>query len=111
MEDCNEPKQKRIRYSIESKTCHTYPTLEADTEDDVSHQRNIGQMKKLLEKSKPNHTILKDLMQRTFKKRRSLIIEEAKPVVEICDEYPLLRKSNYVCNHQYSCSLCVLLCC
>ena len=49
-----------------------------------------------LEDAKPNHESLKELMLHTFGKRRSSIITDVKPVEQICLEYPLLQKANYV---------------
>ena len=98
MNDKGAPVAKRPRYTSESelKACHPYPELEENEEDDVSHNRNVQQMKKGLQGAKPNHESLKELMLRTFGKRRSSIITDMKPVEQICSEYPLLQKANYV---------------
>ena len=80
----------------ESTAVRTYPLLEENIEDDISHERNLQQIKKILQSAKPNHEICKDLMARTFVRRRSSIMDNVKPVDEICFEYPLLRKSSYV---------------
>ncbi len=87
---------KRPKMAIESKAHHNYPTVEGSEEDDIAHERNLAQLKKSLKNSKPNHEVLRELMSRTFIRRRTYIIDEKKPVQEICSDYPLLRKPNYV---------------
>lgn len=73
--------------------------LDGDVEDEISHGRSLQQIKKILQTAKPNHEMLRDLMSRTFGRRRSLIIDDSKAIEEICAEYPLLRKYDYVSNH------------
>ena len=87
----------------ESTTIRAYPLLEGNIEDDVSHERSLQQIKKVLQSAKPNHEILKDLMARTFGRRRTSILDDVKPVDEICSEYPLLRKCSYVIYHTCRC--------
>ena len=72
--------------------------LDGNVEDEISHGRSLQQIKKILQMAKPNHEMLRDLMSHTFGRRRSLIIDDSKAVEEICAEYPLLRKYNYVSN-------------
>ena len=96
MNDKGEAAAKRPRYASELKVCHPYPELGGNEEDDVSHERNVQQIKKCLHDAKPNHESLKQLMIRTFGKRRNSIITDVKPVEQICSEYPLLQKANYV---------------
>ena len=73
--------------------------LDGDVEDEISHGRSLQQIKKILQTAKPNHEMLRDLMSRTFGRRRSLIIDDSKAIEEICAEYPLFRKYDYVSNH------------
>ena len=49
-------------------------------EDEISHGRSLQQIKKILQMAKPNHEMLRDLMSRTFGRRRSLIIDDSKAV-------------------------------
>lgn len=96
-QDANEPRPKRARCSVEAtKVHHPYPELSENMEDDISHERALQQINKELQNAKPNHEILKDLMTRTFRRRRSSILGDPKPVEEICLKYPLLQKPNYV---------------
>ena len=83
----------------ESTAVRTYPLLEGNVEDDISHKRSLQQIKKILQSAKPNHEMLKDLMACTFGRRRSSIMDDVKPIDEICSEYPLLGKSSYVIYH------------
>lgn len=87
---------KRPRNASELKVHHPYAALERNEEDDVSHNRNVQHIKKILQDARPNHEALKELMSHTFQNRRNSIITDVKPVEQICSEYPLLQKANYV---------------
>jgi len=47
-------------------------------------------------KAKPNMETVKELMIRTFPQRRKWILDEEHLVVDICQEYPFLRKQTIV---------------
>ena len=77
---------------------HPYPSIESgnDLVDDAAHQRNCKILKQEVMKPKPRQDVLKNLMQQTFYKRRQWILEVVTPVNEICEQFPLLKKSCYV---------------
>ena len=52
--------------------------------------------KQEIKKTKPKQDVMHSLMARTFCNRRREILDDLKPVEEICGEYPCLRKSIYV---------------
>ena len=78
------------------KSHHEYPSCVVEIEDDTSHQRNLDAL--MQEVSKPNSRsdVLKDLMKRTYGRRRRWILEEERLVSTICAEYPPLKKAPYV---------------
>ena len=59
---------KRVKYC--DNTRHPYPSLSIACDDDVSHERHMKLLKQESEKSKPNMEVARELMQRTFLRRR-----------------------------------------
>lgn len=58
------------------------------------------ELKKELAKRRPRKEALMMLMAGTFSRRRERILSSSSlPVAEIVKEYPLLNKSDYVCEH------------
>ena len=75
---------------------HSYPSMAGDPEDEVTHSRNVDAIKQEIKKTKPKQDVMHSLIARTFCNRRREILDDLKPVEEICGEYPCLRKSIYV---------------
>jgi len=77
---------------------HTYPSLAlSDMEDDTANERNVALIKQEMSKPKPSTVSITSLMSRTFPRRRQWILDEIKPVGEIMEEYPCLRRALFVC--------------
>lgn len=85
---------KRAKYFDLSK--HPYPSLTLSCDDDTAHERHIKLLKQENGKLKPNMESVKELMIRTFPRRRKWILDEEHLVVDICQEYPFLRKQTIV---------------
>ena len=66
----------------------------------MSARRNSELLKKELEKSKPKPDVVRELVKRTLKTRRDLVIKSTPPE-EILEAYPHLRKATYVGNRDY----------
>ena len=64
-------------------------------DDEASHLRNITLLKNEMLKTS-NQRNLCELWKRTFTKRRKDILNDPKLVVDLCDEYPVLRKTSFV---------------
>ena len=69
-------------------------------------------------KVKPNMDSVKELMIRTFPRRRKWILDEEHLVVDICQEYPFLRKQTIVskvelniASYSYLCLFSSMDCC
>lgn len=93
----SEPSAKHPQITKNATTySHAYPTLSAAIDDDVSHERHVTKLKQEVLKVKGNIEVMKDLMERTYGMRHKWILSDVKPVTEICDEYPLLQKANFV---------------
>ena len=56
----------------------------------------MKRMEKEAEKPVPDMATAKELMRRTYPKRRRWILEEEQPVSDICDEYPFYKMPNVV---------------
>lgn len=76
-------------------THHSYPSLSIEMDDEASHLRNITLLKNEMLKTS-NQTNLCELWKRTFTKRRKDILNDPKLVVDLCDEYPVLRKTSFI---------------
>lgn len=85
---------KRLKYCDRSR--HPYPSLSIACDDDVSHERHMKLLKQEIEKSKPSMEVARELMQRTFLRRRQWILDEEHLVKDICAEYPFLQKQSIV---------------
>ena len=80
-------------------------------EDDVSHSRNLKILSQEFAKSKPRFDIVTELMSRTFTRRRQVILDEPRPVKDICDDLGFLRKVLYVSStinrkREGACNVC-----
>ena len=53
-----------------------------------------------MEKLKPNMDTVKELMLRTFTRRRKWILDEPHLVVDICRKYPFLKKKAIVSKQE-----------
>ena len=82
---------------------HSYPTLTGDPDDETSNERNIAALKEQMTKIKLNHDSIRELLKRTFYRRRLVILDDPNPksVRDITESYPALRKASFV-------SVCVL---
>lgn len=66
-------------------------------DDNVSIERNLNLLKQEAMKVKPSNQILKSLMARTCAVRRSAILNgDYASVMDILEEYPMLKRSSYV---------------
>lgn len=77
---------------------HVYASLSGDLEDDVSITRNNELLKKEIAKAKPKPETVRELIKRTLASRRNLVMTGTRPD-ELLNQYPHLRKANYVCLH------------
>lgn len=91
------PSSKRLKLTDNTQHYYPIPIPEA-AEDDESHFRNFSRLKDEAGKSKPSVEVLKELMMRTYPRRRKWIIQDSPcpSVTEIVSDYPLLKKSTYV---------------
>lgn len=69
-------------------------TLSCD--DDVAYDRHMKMLMQEVEKLKPNMDNVKELMLRTFVRRRKWILDESHLVVDIYKKYPFLKKKSIV---------------
>ena len=70
--------------------------MSADRDDVIDLKRHISTLKREIAKVNPNTDVTRDLMQYTYGKHRQCLLSDVKPVVEICTEYPLLKKAHFV---------------
>ena len=70
--------------------------IDQECEDEVSAQRNKDHLKKEIGKTKPKPDVVRELIKRTLKTRRNMIMGSTRPE-EMISEYPHLRKAKYVC--------------
>ena len=56
----------------------------------------IAQIKKEWKKSKKNHDEIKKLMAKTYEKRRSMVLKEIQPIVNVINIFPPLQNLLYV---------------
>ena len=66
------------------------------SEDDTSFKRNIARLKVEYNKTRRNESIVTDLMDRTFPKRRKAIMDSPTSVSVIFEQFPFLQESNQV---------------
>ena len=62
---------------------------------EVSYKQQVDLLKQEMGKTKPNGEIVLSLIAQTFPQRRKWILD-AKPVGEIIQQFPFLRKTAYV---------------
>ena len=82
---------------------HPYPSITLARDDDVAYERHMRMLNQEMEKLKPNMDNVKELMLRTFTRRRKWILDESHLVVNICEKYPFLKKKAIV-SEFISCS-------
>ena len=75
---------------------HPYPAIAFSMDDEDSHTREMDLLKAELAKPKSDMDRAKQLMCRTFTRRRRWLLEEERPVADICTEYPFLRRLSIV---------------
>ena len=78
---------------------HFYPAqIPATADEDESHVRNFSQLSEEIAKAKPSTEVLKELMTRTYPKRRVWITKASPPpsLTEVMSDFPLLKRSSYV---------------
>ena len=71
------PKAKRTKTDSSEK--HRYPSLAGDVDDDISNDRNIEALKEQMSKTKLNGDTIRELMKRTFYRRRLAILDDPNP--------------------------------
>ena len=77
---------------------HTYPSIEIVEfeEDEIAHDRNLTLLHKEIDKPKSKFLEISELMARTLKRRRNWILNEVRPIKEIYEKYPFLKKTKFV---------------
>lgn len=78
---------------------HFYPAqIPGSADDDESQARNCSRLSEELAKAKPSSEVLKELMSRTYPKRRVWITKASPPpsLTEVMSDFPLLKRSSYV---------------
>lgn len=100
-DDDTVPSSKRRIVANQNK--HLYPSVDAEFDDDTSHDRNKLQLGKELDRAKPPKDRLVELMKRTYGRRRGWILEGAVSVKEIIREYILLKRSAFVSHSKVLC--------
>ena len=75
---------------------HPYPSITLACDDDVAYERHMRMLNQEMEKLKPN---MKELMLRTFTRRRKWILDESHLVVNICE-----MKKKAIVSEFISCS-------
>lgn len=84
------------RLKLTDNTQHYYPIpIPEAAEDEESQSRHCRRLKDELAKSKPSMEMLKELMMRTYPRRRKWIIQDSPSpsVTEIVSDYPLLKRN------------------
>ena len=76
---------KRVKVA-NKENCLTFD--DDDGEDDVSYQRHIKVMVAEYKKSKPNESIVAQLMEVTFKRRRHEVVNKAPLLRDLLDTFP-----------------------
>ena len=89
-DDSPAPSAKRLKMSPLK---HPYSSFSTEMEDDTSHERNLTLLKKEAAQVKPRADVLKDLMKRTYGRRRKLILDGYDSVQHLCSEYSSLKKA------------------
>lgn len=90
----NKKPAKRVKYCDNRR--HSFPSLSIACGDDVSHERHMKLLKQEIEKSKPIMEVARELMQRTYPRKREWFLDEEHLVTDICAEYPFLQKQSIV---------------
>lgn len=86
------PEPKRLKLEPAK---HTYAVVDQECEDEVSSKRNTEHLKKEIGKLKPKPDVVRELIKRTLKTRRDMVMGNTRPE-EMISEYPHLRKARYV---------------
>lgn len=73
-----------------------YAVLDGEIEDEVSMERSIELLKKEFTKPKYKPDIVRELIKRTLKYRRKIILEGSSRPEEVTSTYPHLRKAAFV---------------
>lgn len=86
------PMKKRSKVDITDK--HDYPSVVAEPEDEVSNTRNVTALKDQMTKPKLNNEVIRELMRKTFYRRRVAFLDDPDPksVQSLVKEYPVLKK-------------------
>ena len=75
---------------------HPYCSFSTEIEDDTTHDRNLTLLKKEVMQVKVRLDVLKDLMKRTYGRRRKWIMDGYDSVKHVCSEYSPLKKAPIV---------------
>ena len=107
------PKEKKTDKSAKKPKLdlykHPYPAIRFSLDDDdESHKRSLQLLKTEAGKSSPDMDKAKELMCRTFSRRRTWLLEKQAPVKEILAEYPLLKRLAIVRSLLYKYCACIL---
>ncbi len=87
------PAAKRRRITADK---HSYPSVCGDSEDEKTHEENVQSLKEELRNPSPKSDIIKPLMSKTFRKRRTDILDSSNLVSDICTDYPFFKTAKYV---------------
>ena len=63
------------RVKLQNSDKHSYPSLPDTVEDEISYERSVSALKEQLKKQKPHNPTIKDLMKRSFNRRRMAILD------------------------------------
>ena len=79
---------KRVKVSSTNKENYLIPVDDDDGEDNVSYQHHIKVMAAEYKKSKPNESIVNELMKVTFKQQRHENLHKAPLLKDLLDTFP-----------------------
>ena len=79
---------KHVKVSTANKENYLTPVDDDDGEDDVSYQRHIKVMAAEYNKSKPNESIVDELMKVTFKQWRNEVVYKAPLLKDLLATFP-----------------------
>lgn len=92
---------------LDTRNKHAYPCIPLFADDDASLGKHLDMLASEIAKppSKQDPIILKELMKRTFSKRRNWVLrdldEGEESVKQIIAKYPLLSKAAYVSSNKF----------
>ncbi len=91
-----EPKRQKAAPCV----AHSYVEISINQDDQVAHERNTDHLKKEIEKPKHKVDVIKELIRRTLKNRRDMVLSGDVRPAELLLYFPHLKKANYV-SHDF----------